>query len=166
MPACGVYAWLAWRTWQTYLLTRRPSDAAVAVGLVWLGTSIPTYLLSPVWSWTFWAGHGLEASGFLAVASAVTRDLTRRTPTFALRRRTRAQDLLDSESELLGGYVKSLKADLHDHDPSTLVHSQNVADAGGRRRRAALAAGARPCAGWRSPACSTTSASCASRRRS
>ena len=126
-PACGVYAWLAWRTWQTYLLTRRPSDAAVALGLVWLGTSIPTYLLSPVWSWTFWAGHGLEASGFLAVASAVSRDLTRRTPTFALRRRTRAQDLLDSESELLGGYVRSLKADLHHHDPSTLVHSQNVA---------------------------------------
>ena len=61
------------------------------------------------------------------MASAVTRDLTRRTPTYALRRRTRAQDLLDSESELLGGYVKSLKADLHHHDPSTLVHSQNVA---------------------------------------
>jgi putative nucleotidyltransferase with HDIG domain len=126
-PACGAYAWLAWRTWQTYLLTRRPGDAAVAVGLVWLGTSIPTYLLSPVWSWTFWAGHGLEAAGFLAVATAVTRDLTRRTPTYALRRRTRAADLLDSESELLGGYVKSLKADLHHHDPSTLVHSQNVA---------------------------------------
>jgi putative nucleotidyltransferase with HDIG domain len=126
-PACVVYAWLAWRTWQTYLLTRRPSDAITAVGLVWLGTAIPTYLLSPVWSWTFWAGHGLEASGFLAVAAAVTRDLTRRAPTYALRRRARAQDLLDSESELLGGYVKSLKADLHHHDPSTLVHSQNVA---------------------------------------
>jgi putative nucleotidyltransferase with HDIG domain len=126
-PACVVYAWLAWRSWQTYLLTRRPSDAVVAVGLVWLGTAVPAYLLSPVWSWTFWAGHGLEASGFLAVAGAITRDLTRRAPTYALRRRTRARDLLDSESELLGGYVKSLKADLHHHDPSTLVHSQNVA---------------------------------------
>lgn len=126
-PACGVYAWLAHRTWHTYRLTRRASDAAVSVGLIWLGTSIPVYLLSPVWSWLFWAGHTLEATGFLAVASAVTRDLTLRTPTLALPRRARAQDLLDSESALLGGYVTALTADMHDHDPSTLAHSRKVA---------------------------------------
>jgi putative nucleotidyltransferase with HDIG domain len=127
MPACAVYAWIARRTWHTYELTRRPSDAAVSVGLVWLGTSIPLYLLSPVWSWLFWAGHSLEAVGFLAVAGAVSRDLTLRTPTLALPRRARAQDLLASESALLGGYVNTLTKDLHDHDPSTLVHSRKVA---------------------------------------
>jgi putative nucleotidyltransferase with HDIG domain len=127
MPACAVYAWIARRTWHTYALTRRPSDAAVSVGLVWLGTSIPVYLLSPVWSWLFWAGHSLEAVGFLAVAGAVSRDLTLRTPTLALPRRARAQDLLDSESALLGGYVNALTADMHDHDPSTLAHSRKVA---------------------------------------
>jgi putative nucleotidyltransferase with HDIG domain len=127
MPACGVYAWIARRTWHTYALTRRPSDAAVSVGLVWLGTSIPIYLLSPVWSWLFWAGHSLEAVGFLAVAGAVSRDLTLRTPTLALPRRARAQDLLASESALLGGYVSALTADMHDHDPSTLAHSRKVA---------------------------------------
>jgi putative nucleotidyltransferase with HDIG domain len=126
-PACGVYAWLARRTWRTYQLTRRLSDATVAVGLAWLGTSIPVYLLSPVWSWLFWAGHGLEASGFLAVATAVSRDLVRTAPTLALPRERRASDLLDDESRLLGGYVSSLKADLHGHDPSTLAHSENVA---------------------------------------
>jgi putative nucleotidyltransferase with HDIG domain len=126
-PACGVYAWLARRTWHTYQLTRRLSDAAIAVGLVWLGTSIPVYLLSPVWTWLFWAGHALEACGFLAVASAVSRDLTLATPTLALPRRARAQDLLDDESKLLGGYVSSLKSDMHGHDPSTLKHSESVA---------------------------------------
>jgi putative nucleotidyltransferase with HDIG domain len=127
LPACAAYAWIARRTWHTYELTRRPSDAAIVVGLVWLGTSIPLYLLSPVWSWTFWAGHSLEALGFVAVAGAVSRDLTLRTPTLALPRRARAQDLLDSETELLGGYVKSLTATLHEHDPSTLAHSRSVA---------------------------------------
>jgi putative nucleotidyltransferase with HDIG domain len=127
MPACGVYAWLAHRTWHTYQLTRRPSDAAIAVGLVWLGTAIPLYLLSPVWSWTVWGGHSLEALGFLAVAGAVSRDLMLRTPTLALPRRARAQDLLDSESELLGGYVRALTSSLHEHDPSTLAHSRKVA---------------------------------------
>jgi putative nucleotidyltransferase with HDIG domain len=126
-PGCALYAWIARRTWHTYQLTRRSSDAAITVGLVWLGTSIPLYLLSPVWSWRFWAGHSLEALGFLAVAGAVSRDLTLRTPTLALPRRARAQDLLDSESELLGGYVKSLTSTLHEHDPSTLAHSRKVA---------------------------------------
>jgi putative nucleotidyltransferase with HDIG domain len=126
-PACGVYAWLARRTWRTYQLTRRLSDAAVAVGLAWLGTSIPVYLLSPVWTWLFWAGHGLEACGFLAVASAVSRDLLRAAPTLAIPRERRASDLLDDESRLLAGYVSSLKADLNGHDPSTLAHSENVA---------------------------------------
>jgi putative nucleotidyltransferase with HDIG domain len=127
LPACAVYAWVARRTWHTFQLTRRSSDAAVTIGLAWLGTSIPVYLLSPVWSWTFWAGHTLEALGFLAVASAVSRDLTLRTPTLALPRRARAQDLLDDESQLLGGYVRALTAKMHRHDPSTLAHSRSVA---------------------------------------
>jgi len=126
-PACIVYAWMARRTWHTYQLTRRTSDAVVSVGLVWLGTSIPVYLLSPVWSWTFWAAHSLEGCGFLAVASAVSRDLTLRTPTLALPRRARAQDLLDSEAALLGGFVKSLTSAMHERDPSTLAHSRKVA---------------------------------------
>jgi putative nucleotidyltransferase with HDIG domain len=126
-PACLVYAWLARRTWHTYQLTRRITDAAVSVGLVWLGTSIPVYLLSPVWSWMFWAGHTLEGFGFLAVATAVSRDLMLQTPTLALPRRTRAQDLLDNEADLLGGYVKSLTDSLHDYDPTTLIHSRKVA---------------------------------------
>jgi putative two-component system response regulator len=50
-----------------------------------------------------------------------------RTPTLALPRRARAQDLLDNEAELLGGYVKSLTSSLHDHDPTTLAHSRKVA---------------------------------------
>jgi putative nucleotidyltransferase with HDIG domain len=126
-PACCVYAWLARRTWRTYQLTRRLSDAAVAVGLAWLGTSTPVYLLSPVWTWFFWGGHALEACGFLAVATAVSRDLVRTAPTLALPRQRRASDLLDDESRLLGGYVSTLKADLNGHDPSTLAHSENVA---------------------------------------
>ena len=103
MPACGVYAWLARRTWHTYQLTRRLSDAAVAVGLAWLGTSIPVYLLSPVWTWLFWSGHALEACGFLAVATAVSRDLVRTAPTRAHPRQPRAGHQGAGERQLVGG---------------------------------------------------------------
>ena len=127
LPAVLLYGWIARRTWHTFQLTRRGGDLAVVLGLVWLASSIPVYLLSPVWSWMFWTSHGLEAAGFLAVAGAVARDLTLRTPTLALPRRTTAHDLLASEAALLGGYVRSLTATMHLRDPSTLAHSRRVA---------------------------------------
>ena len=127
IPAAGLYGWVARRTWHTHQLTGRRGDLAITIGLVWLGSSIPVYLLSPVWSWTFWASHALEAGGFLAVAGSVARDLTLRTPTLALPRRTRGHDLLASEAALLGGYVTALTATMHRRDPSTLAHSRRVA---------------------------------------
>ncbi len=127
LPAVLLYGWIARRIWHTFQLTRRGADLAVVLGLVWLGSSIPVYLLSPVWSWMFWTSHALEGAGFLAVAGAVARDLTLRTPTLALPRRTTAHDLLASEAALLGGYVTSLTATMHLRDPSTLAHSRRVA---------------------------------------
>jgi HD-GYP domain-containing protein (c-di-GMP phosphodiesterase class II) len=127
LPAVLLYGWIARRTWHTFQLTRRAGDLAVVLGLIWLASSIPLYLLSPVWSWMFWTSHALEGGGFLAVAGAVARDLTLRTPTLALPRRTTAHDLLASEAALLGGYVTSLTATMHLRDPSTLAHSRRVA---------------------------------------
>src|SRR5581483_4646332 len=46
----AAYAVLTWRALRTFLLTRRPLDMAVVVGLVWLGTATVPALLS---SWEY-----------------------------------------------------------------------------------------------------------------
>jgi hypothetical protein len=126
-PVAGVYGWLAWRAVRTHQLTGRRADLAVAVGLVWLGASIVFYLLADVWSFQFWAAHVLEAIGFAAVAGAVSVDLARQVPSHHLYRRIEGSDLLDSEEELLGGYVRSLTATMELRDPTTREHSRRVA---------------------------------------
>jgi hypothetical protein len=126
-PVAAVYAWLAWRAYRTHQLTGRRADLVVAVGLVWLGASIVFYLLADVWSFQFWAAHVLEAIGFGAVAGAVAVDLARQVPSHHLYRRIEGSDLLESEEELLGGYVRALTATMELRDPSTREHSRRVA---------------------------------------
>jgi hypothetical protein len=126
-PVAGIYSWLAWRAHRTHQLTGRRADVVVAVGLVWLGASIVFYLLADVWSFQFWAAHVLEAIGFAAVAGAVAVDLARQVPSHHLYRRIEGSDLLESEEELLGGYVRSLTATMELRDPSTREHSRRVA---------------------------------------
>jgi HD-GYP domain-containing protein (c-di-GMP phosphodiesterase class II) len=126
-PVSLIYAWLARRALVTYHLTGRRADLAIAVGMVWLGGSIVIYLLSEVWSFSFWMAHLLELIGFLAVAGAVAVDLARQVPSHHLYRRVEGSDLLESEERLLGGYVRSLTATMELRDPSTREHSRRVA---------------------------------------
>jgi hypothetical protein len=126
-PVAGVYGWIAWRAYRTYQLTSRRADLTVAVGLVWLGCSIIFYLLSETWTFQFWAAHLLEAFGFVAVAGAVAVDVARQAPSHHLYRRIAGSDLLESEEQLLGGYVRSLTATMELRDPSTREHSRRVA---------------------------------------
>jgi putative nucleotidyltransferase with HDIG domain len=69
----------------------------------------------------------LEAMGVVAVAGAVAFDLARQRPSHQLFDTLRGDDLLESEEELLGGYVRALTVSLDELDPSTGAHSRRVA---------------------------------------
>ena len=79
-----IYGVLALRALRTFQLTRRVGDLAVVAGLLWLAIAVATYLLSPVWSVGFWAGHVLELGAFLVISAALASDLARATPSRAL----------------------------------------------------------------------------------
>jgi HD-GYP domain-containing protein (c-di-GMP phosphodiesterase class II) len=127
VPVATAYAWIARRAHSTYQLTGRRADLSVAVGLIWLGGSVPLYLLSPSWTIGFWFAHLLEALGFVAVAGAVAVDLARQVPSHHLHTRITGSDLVESEESLLGGYVRALTATMELRDPSTREHSRRVA---------------------------------------
>ncbi len=126
-PVSAVYGWIAYRAHVTHQLTGRRADLSVSIGLIWLGSSLPLYLLSPAWTIGFWCAHLLEAAGFVAVAGAVAVDLARQAPSHHLHRRLSGADLLESEENLLGGYVRALTATMELRDPSTREHSRRVA---------------------------------------
>jgi HD-GYP domain-containing protein (c-di-GMP phosphodiesterase class II) len=127
IPTAALYALVANHALRTHRLTRRRADLWVAIGMIWLGSSIILYLLSTVWTAGFWGAHTLEALGFVSVAGAVAVDLARQRPSNMLFERLGGSDLIESEETLLGGYVRSLTATLEEHDPSTGLHSRHVA---------------------------------------
>jgi putative nucleotidyltransferase with HDIG domain len=127
IPTVSLYGWMAWMAACTFRLTRRAPDLLAAVGMVWLGSSTPIYLTSPVWSVGFWIAHAVELLGFLAVAHAVVRDLSQVVPSFQLSRRVGSAELIESEHQLLGSHVRAMTASLHERDPSTATHSRRVA---------------------------------------
>ena len=122
-----IYGLLALRALRTFQLTRRLGDLAVAAGLVWLAIAVATYLLSPVFSVGFWAGHVLELGAFLVVAAALASDLLRATPSQALRSEIDVRDVVTEQEELLGAWVGRLLARLAVKDTSTREHTRRVA---------------------------------------
>jgi hypothetical protein len=122
-----IYGVLALRALRTFQLTRRLGDLAVSAGLVWLAIGVATYLLSPVWSLGFWSGHVLELAAFLVVTAALASDLTRATPSRALRSELDVSDVVTEQEELLGAWVGRLLARLAVKDTSTREHTRRVA---------------------------------------
>jgi len=112
---------------RTYVLTRRTGDLAVVLGHVWLAAGVSVYLISPVWSVGFWGGHLFELAGFTAIAGAVSLDLVRQTPSGALWRRLELREVVASEEELLGGWVRSFLDSLAAKDIYTREHTRRVA---------------------------------------
>ena len=112
---------------RTYWLTRRAGDLAIVLGHVWLAVGVGVYLLSPVWSIGFWGGHLFELAGFTAIAGAVAADLVRQTPSGALWRRLELREVIASEEELLGGWVRSFLDSLAAKDVYTREHTRRVA---------------------------------------
>ena len=68
---------LAVRVLRTFLLTRRIADLVVAVGIVWLATSLVAALTLTYVQIGWWLGHGLELDGILVVGIPVALDLAR-----------------------------------------------------------------------------------------
>jgi hypothetical protein len=146
-----IYGFLSLRALRTFQLTRRLGDLAVAAGLVWLAIAVATYLLSPLWSVGFWAGHVLELGAFLVVTAALASDLVRATPSRALRSAIDVRDVVTEQEALLGAWVARLLARLEAKDTSTREHTRRVAQLavevgqelglrGGRLRGLAVAA--------------------------
>ncbi|MDX6596760.1 MAG: hypothetical protein QOE87_647 [Gaiellales bacterium] len=121
-----VYAVLALRALRTFQLTRRIADLAVVAGLGWLAIAVATYLLSPVWSVGFWAGHMLELGAFVVISGALASDLVRATPSRALDE-VDVHSVVTEEEGLLGAWVARLLTRLADKDTSTREHTRRVA---------------------------------------
>src|SRR6185503_12771666 len=127
IPTTAVYGLVALRAYRTSRLTRRRADGWLAIGVCWLGVSLALYLLSNTWSLGFWWAHMMEGLGVAVVTFCVAIDLARQRPSQAIGRDLRGEELVGSEQELLGGYVRALTSSLRDLDPSTGAHSRRVA---------------------------------------
>jgi HD-GYP domain-containing protein (c-di-GMP phosphodiesterase class II) len=122
-----LYALLAWRALRTFLLTRRPLDLAVVIGLVWLATALVPALLSNWEYLNWWIGHELELDGVLVVGGAVAIDLARAAQSRPLSGDLTAAELVASEDLFLGSHVRALTVTLADKDEYTERHTRRVA---------------------------------------
>ena len=146
-----IYGLLALRALRTFQLTRRIGDLAVAAGLVWLAIAVATYLLSPLWSVGFWAGHALELGAFVVVMAALVSDLARATPSRALRSEIDVQDVVTEQEALLGPWVAACSSGSPSRTPrrastrgawrsSSVAVGQELGLRGARLRSLAVAA--------------------------
>jgi HD-GYP domain-containing protein (c-di-GMP phosphodiesterase class II) len=123
----AVFAVLAWRAFRTFLLTRRPLDLAVVIGIVWLATALVPALLSNWEYLNWWIGHELELDGILVVGGAVAVDLARAAQSRPLSGDLTAAELVASEDLFLGSHVRALTVTLADKDEYTERHTRRVA---------------------------------------
>ena len=117
----------AWSACRTALLTRRPLDAVLCVGLLWL---IPAHLalstsLPGDARWA--AGHLLQFAAFALMAGQTAVDLRRHVSSGSLTGGLRSTALVERSAEFLGARVSALVDRLVDKDPSTAGHVERVA---------------------------------------
>jgi hypothetical protein len=123
-----LYCLLLLRTLKTYLLTRRPADLAIVVGVAWMTAALPPALMKDYSYLIWWVGHFAELLGILVVGGAVAVDLLQGTAASrALVGDLRASELVAQEEAFLGPRVRSLTQRLHDKDESTEEHTRRVA---------------------------------------
>jgi HD-GYP domain-containing protein (c-di-GMP phosphodiesterase class II) len=124
----AAYALLAGRALRTYLLTRRPLDLAVVVGLVWLGTAVVPALTMNFTQLGWWIGPEVELDGILVVGVAVAIDLARAAQSRPLAGDLRGDELVAAESAFLGSQVRALTVTLAEKDAYTERHTRRVAE--------------------------------------
>jgi putative nucleotidyltransferase with HDIG domain len=125
----GACALLCARAFRTYRLTRRTTDLAVVVGVVWLGASLVGALVYDFRDIGWWIGHALEMCGIAAVGIPVALDLRhgvahRSGPLWG---DLRGADLVTAEEAFLGSHVRALLVALAEKDGSTEEHTRRVA---------------------------------------
>jgi HD domain len=119
---------LFWRALRTYRLTRRPTDALVAVGIVWLASALWAALLLNFMQLGWWLGHAFEIVGIAAVGIPVALDLRRGSArSRPLLGDLKGADLVAEEEAFLGSHVRALLVALADKDTYTEEHTRRVA---------------------------------------
>jgi HD-GYP domain-containing protein (c-di-GMP phosphodiesterase class II) len=123
----GLFALLAVRALDTFLLTLRITDYLVVLGLVFLGTALVGALMFDFTQVGWWLGHGFELVGLGLVGAAVAGDLRRAKQSRPLSGGLPAAELVASEETFLGARVRALTARLAEKDGSTEEHTRRVA---------------------------------------
>src|SRR5439155_22904177 len=137
-----LFAGLAARAANTFLLTHRVADLAVVFGLALLGVSMYAALaLEPMYlGW--WLGHGFELLGIAVIGASTAYDLRRGRGSQTLTGTLRAGDIVRAEEAFLGARIRALMLRLAEKDVSTEELHAAGRVARGRDRRAARPLGA------------------------
>jgi HD-GYP domain-containing protein (c-di-GMP phosphodiesterase class II) len=122
-----LFAALAVRAANTFLLTRRIADLAVVFGLVLLGSSLYGALVLTFTDLGWWLGHTFELVGIALVGASAAYDLRRGRRSRPLAGDLRAAEIVASEEAFLGARVRALMVRLAAKDVSTEEHTRRVA---------------------------------------
>jgi putative nucleotidyltransferase with HDIG domain len=123
----GLFAVLVSRALRTYLLTRRPGDLLVVVGLLWLATALVAALTMTFDELGWWLGHMFELDGILIVGIPVAIDLAHSTQSRPLAGDLQAGELVAAEEVFLGLHVRAIMLRLARKDDYTEQHTRRVA---------------------------------------
>jgi putative nucleotidyltransferase with HDIG domain len=123
----ALFALLTLRALRTYLLTRRPADLVVAVGIFWLASALPPAMLLNFMELGWWLGHVSELLGMFVVGVPVALDLRRAAQSRPLVGDVTGADLVAAEEAFLGAHVRALTLSLARKDEYTEEHTRRVA---------------------------------------
>lgn len=115
------------RALRTHALTRRASDALVAVGCIWLGWAQWGQLVVGPMTAAYYIGHVLEISAVAMIGIPAALDLRRHRASRPLSGDLTATELVAAEEAYLGPRVRALLVRLADRDTSTAEHTRRVA---------------------------------------
>src|SRR5207248_10130119 len=108
----SLFSLVTYRAGRTFLLTRRLTDLAVVVGLVWLGCALGGLLEFGYDELGFWIAHGLEVAGIFLIGVPAAFDLHRGAASYALAGDLSAARLVSEEEEVVGPHVRALPSRL------------------------------------------------------
>ena len=111
----------------TVLLTRRPRDLCVLIGLAILICALVAQYMFDWGEAGFWMGHGMEVLGIGLVGFPVALDAWTAVPSRPLAGDLRVVDLVAREEAFLGRGVHALLRRLEEKDPATDGHTRRVA---------------------------------------